>query len=154
MLVSFSYIHILWYAKFIVSTVKFTFQNELYFIEIHHRSCDLGKTVGTRTGDIFSFLLILIGVLILRCTFCWKPRLGRSVMSNWRILRTIEICSFFWLYLRINAADFRLMPLGRNTYMYVPKLCWVRYSRFTTGKINPNYWCTFQCRNPTKLKKL
>ncbi len=26
--------------------------------------------------------------------------------------------SFFWLYLAINAPDFRLIPLDRNTYMF------------------------------------
>ncbi len=29
--------------------------------------------------------------------------------------------SFFWLYLTINAADFRLIPLDRNTYVYMHK---------------------------------
>ena len=61
----------------------------------------------------------------LKCSFgevfCWKPHLnwsnGSKVMSNWMILKTIEIHSFFWLYHTINAADFRLIPLDHNTYV-------------------------------------
>ncbi len=82
--------------------------------------CDLVESVGTETCDIFSFPLI--EVLIWRGTFCRKPHLNRSsgpkAMSNWMILRTIEnknSYSFFWLYLTINAPDFRLIPLDRHT---------------------------------------
>ena len=50
----------------------------------------------------------LIEVLIWSGTFCWKPRLnqtsGSKVMSNWRMLKTIEnkINSFLWLSLSHN----------------------------------------------------
>ncbi len=39
-----------------------------------------------------------------------------KVMSIWRILKTKEIHSFLWLYLTINAPNFRLISLDRNTY--------------------------------------
>ena len=47
------------------------------------------------------------------------PESDQSFQSyrNWTILKTIEINFFFWLYLIINAPDFRLIPLDRNTYM-------------------------------------
>ena len=45
-----------------------------------------------------------------RYIFAEKPHLNRfsgsKVMSNWMILRTIEIHSFIWLCLTINAPDF------------------------------------------------
>ena len=48
--------------------------------------------------------------------------IGPVVPRLWAIegfsgqLKTKEIHSFFWLYLTINAPDFRLIPLDRNTY--------------------------------------
>ncbi len=71
----------------------------------------------------------LIEVLISRGTFCWKPHLnqtsGSKVISNWKILQNNrkqrEIHNFFWLYLLINAPDFRLIPLDCNTYSGVLK---------------------------------
>ena len=48
----------------------------------------------------------LIEVLIWRGTFCWKPHLNRSngseIMSNWRILRTIENNRNSFLFLAIS----------------------------------------------------
>ncbi len=84
-----------------------------------HMWCDLAGSVGTRICNIFSFL------------FDWKPHLNQSsgskVMSNWRVLRTIENNRnrnvFFWLYLTINAADFWLILLDRNTYFDTPTHC-------------------------------
>ena len=65
----------------------------------------------------------LIEVFIKRCTFCWKPHLnhtsGPKVIAIERFSKqqkTKEMHSFFWLYLTINAPDFRLIPLDRNTY--------------------------------------
>ncbi len=68
--------------------------------------------------------LYLFEILIKRGTFCCKPLVNRTsgfkVISNWMILKTIEkkkeMHSFYWLYLTINAPDFRLIPLDRNTY--------------------------------------
>ncbi len=55
----------------------------------------------------------LIKVVIRKGSFCWKPHLNRScgskAMSDWRILRTIEINFCFWL------SDFWLISLDRNT---------------------------------------
>ncbi len=88
--------------------------------------CDLAGSCRTRTCDIFSFLFWLIKVLTSIGTFCWKPHLnwssGSKVMSNWRILRTIEnnrnSFLFLAIYLSINAADFRMILLDCNKYMY------------------------------------
>ena len=43
---------------------------------------------------------------------------GSKVMSNWRILTTIEIHFLFWLYLTISVADFQLTSLDCNTLYY------------------------------------
>ena len=86
----------------------------------HYMWCDVRKTVWSRTCDILSFLF---EELIRKGTLCWKPHLNRTsgskVMSNWRILKTMEnkgntflLC----LYLTINAPDFRIIPLDCNTY--------------------------------------
>ena len=82
--------------------------------------CDLGKSVWSRTCDIFSWILF--------CSFeevhlaenpTWiGPVVPIKVMSNWIILKTKEIHSFFWLYLTINAHDFWVIPLDGNTYYY------------------------------------
>ncbi len=53
----------------------------------------------------------------------------RSVVL--RILKTIEY-SFFWLYLTITVADFRPIPLGRNTYVYFAGQ-WMPVSYFGQG---------------------
>ncbi len=60
-----------------------------------HMWCNLGKSVGTQTCDIFSFLDVLVDILpIWRGTFCWKPHLngssGSKVMSNGRIHNRIQ----------------------------------------------------------------
>ncbi len=58
----------------------------------HTMWCGLGKSVWSRTCDIFSLVFYLIEVLIWRGTFCWKPHLNRTsgskVMSNWMILKS------------------------------------------------------------------
>ncbi len=54
----------------------------------------------------------------------WKPHMnqtsGSKFVSNWRILKTIENKRNSFLFLaisHINAPDFRLIPLDRNTYV-------------------------------------
>ena len=65
------------------------------YIPVHNALsiCDLGKSVGTWTCDIFNFP-IWLKCSFGRGTFSWKPHLnwssGSKVLSNWRILRTIE----------------------------------------------------------------
>ncbi len=65
--------------------------------------CDLVGSVRTRTCDIFSFLFEMI---TWRGTFWWKLHLNRSssskVMSNWRVLRTIENNRNSFLFLAIS----------------------------------------------------
>ncbi len=87
--------------------------------------CDLAGSVGTRTCDFFSFLFDWSAHLeryILLKTYLNRSS-GPKAMSNWRVLRTIEnnrhSFVFFWLYLTINTADFRLIPLGHNTYLEI-----------------------------------
>ncbi len=63
-----------------------------------HLWCDLEKSVGTRTCDIFSFQLDWSAHW--RGTFCWKPHL------NWS--------SGYFLAISHNQC-FRLIPLDRNT---------------------------------------
>ena len=87
--------------------------------------CDLGKSVWSRTCDIFSFLLNLIAHL---GTFCWKPHLNRSsgskVMSNWRIRKTIKnkrnslLCSGY-----ISQWCSRL-PTDSARLQHIPHLTW------------------------------
>ena len=84
--------------------------------------CDLGETVGSWTCDTFSFL------------FDWSHHNERYILLktpyesdqwfqsyiSWKILKTIEnIEMHSGLYLTINATDFRLTPLDRNTYMWL-----------------------------------
>ncbi len=83
---------------------------------------NLRESVGSQTCDIFSLL------------FDWSPHKERYILletphesdlwfqsySNWKILKTIktkEMHFLFWLYLTINAPDFRLIPLDHNTYV-------------------------------------
>ncbi len=49
--------------------------------------------------------------------------------SNWKILKTNEVHSFFWLYLTINSPHFRLIPLDRNT-CNANKQC-VKYDQYS-----------------------
>ncbi len=65
-------------------------------------------------------------VFIRRGTFCWKPHLnwtsGSKVTAIERLSKqqkTKEMLSFFWLYLAINATDFRLILLDHNTYILI-----------------------------------
>ena len=82
----------------------------------------------SRKLNILTFsVFYLIEIFIRRGTFCWKlktsPELDQwfQSFSNWKILKTIEnktkIHSFFWQYLKMNAPDFRLIPLDCNTYV-------------------------------------
>ncbi len=64
--------------------------------------CNLGKSVWSRTCDIFSFLFWL------KCSFgsCCKPHLilisGSKVMNNWRIHKTIKTKINFVLFLSMS----------------------------------------------------
>ena len=87
--------------------------------------CDAIKGNQLELEQVTFSVFYVIEVLILRGTFCWKIHLNRSsgskVMSNWKILRTIQNnrnSFFFWLYLTINAQNFRLIPLDRNAYVF------------------------------------
>ena len=101
-----------------ICTIRLIFKPNKSFRE--QMWCDLRESVGSRIHDIFRFLLI--EVFIRRGTFCWKPNLnqtsGSKVIAIERFskqLKTKEMHSLFWLYLTINATDFRLILLDRNT---------------------------------------
>ena len=84
-----------------------------------HKWCNLGESVGSRTRDIFSFLFDcnahLEKYILLKSSL--ESVQWSQGYEQMKILRTIEICFFLWLYLTINAADFWLIPLDRNTYV-------------------------------------
>ncbi len=66
--------------------------------------CDLGKSVGTRTCDIFSSLFHwsaqLEMYILLKPHLNWSS--GSKVMSNWRVLRTIENNTNSFVFLVIS----------------------------------------------------
>ncbi len=110
--------------------------------------CDLGESVGSRTCDIFSFLFDW-EVLIRSGTFCWKRPLNRSsgskVMSNWRILGTIENNRNAFLFLAISDNQWCRLQTDPNRSQHLlfcqPSTCvsWI------TWKLVPCFTSKAQC---------
>ena len=86
--------------------------------------CDLGKSV--LRSNMWHFQFSLIEVLILERYILMKTppesdqwfyryEQRKDSQNNRKLIH-----SFFWLYLTINATDFRLIQLGRNTYRILP----------------------------------
>ena len=90
----------------------------------------LGKSAWNRTCNIFSFLFDW--VLIWKGTFHWKPHLiwtsGSKVLSNWRILKTIENKRNAFLLLAVSQNQCsrlpRLIPLSHNTNSVISWCYW------------------------------
>ncbi len=115
------------------------------------------ESIRSRTCDIFSFHLIEV---LIRGTFCRKPHLNRSSGSEVIAIerfskqqKTKEMHSFFWLYLTINASDFRLISLDhKHIFLKVPVLIhtlipelFFPYGDFGYQKLSYIY---FLCINP------
>ena len=70
--------------------------------------CVLGKSNQSELEHVRFSVFYLVEVLIWRAggTFCWKPHLNRcsgfNVMSDWRVLRTIENNRNSFLFLAIS----------------------------------------------------
>ena len=88
--------------------------------------CYQGKSVGTWTCDIFSFLFdwsahleryILLKIPLDRSS---GPKIIEGFSEQWK---TKEINSFFWLYLTINAPDNPSDP-ARSQHTMMPHAWW------------------------------
>ncbi len=94
-----------------------------FLLNVDNIWCDLGESVRSCKCDIFC----LIDVLIRRGTFCWKPHLNRSsgseVMSNWKILRTIENNRNSFLFLAISHNQWCRLPADPARSQHIMLQC-------------------------------
>ena len=109
----------------VVSLSSFVLLSKLWCLP-DHMWCDVGEseTLGVELVTFWVFYLkySLLGEVHFAENPTWiGPVTGSKITAKfWKILKAIENPkkkhSFFWLYLTINAPNFRPIPLDRNTY--------------------------------------
>ncbi len=108
-------------------------------LQQYHTGNQLRKSVFKSNRWHFS-VFYLIEVLIWRGNFCWKPHLnqtsGSKVMSNWRILKTIENKRNSFLFLAISHNQCSRLPTDAARLQHIYPTWWTRCSFYT-------YKCTF-----------
>ncbi len=88
--------------------------------------CDLSGSV--ELAHVTFSVFYLIEVFTWRGTFCWKPHLNRSsgskVISNWRVLRTIENNRNTFLFLAISHCCRLPTDPARSQHIFPRSITW------------------------------